>query len=122
VVQVEMQRMRSKPSHQPEQLTPSRLRIPIPGSNFIITADVVVLAIGYSGDVLIPSKTPELETTKPGIFKVESEQTGVATLGGVFAAGDDVRGADLVVCATAAGRKAAKAMDKYLQELPQKDR
>ena len=118
VRQIEMQRMRSKPSHQPGQRVPSRIRIPIPGSNFIVPADIVVLAIGYSGDELIPSKTPELKTTKPGIFEVESEGTGLATLGGVYAAGDDVRGADLIVTAIAAGRKAAQAMDSYLRALP----
>ena len=89
-----MQRMRSKPAHKPEQCIPSRVRILIPGSNFIVPADIVVLAIGYSGDELIPSKTPELRTTKLGIFEVESEATGLATLGGVYASGDDVRGTD----------------------------
>jgi glutamate synthase (NADPH/NADH) small chain len=117
VRQIEMQRMRSKPAHQPEQRVPSRLRIPIPGSNFIIPADIVVLAIGYGGDELISSKTPSLKTSKPGIFQVESESTGVATLGGVYAAGDDVRGPDLIVTAIAAGRKAAQAMDSYLRSL-----
>jgi len=118
VRQIEMQRMRSKPAHQPEQRVPSRLRIPIPGSNFIIPADIVILAIGYGGDKLIHSKTPALKTTKPGIFEVESEATGVATLGGVYAAGDDVRGPDLIVTAIAAGRKAAQAMDDYLRAIP----
>lgn len=118
VRQIEMQRMRSKPAHQPQQRVPSRLRIPIPGSNFTVAADIVVLAIGYGGDDLIPSKTPALMTTKPGIFQVESEATGAATLGGVYAAGDDVRGADLIVTAIAAGRKAAQAMDTYLHSLP----
>ncbi|HET6845505.1 MAG TPA: NAD(P)-dependent oxidoreductase [Anaerolineales bacterium] len=117
VRQIEMQRMRSKPANQGEQRVPSRLRIPVPGSNFIVPADVVVLAIGYAGDELIPSKTPELKTTKPGIFEVESEMTGVASLKGVYAAGDDVRGADLIVTAIAAGRKAAQAMDTYLRSL-----
>jgi glutamate synthase (NADPH/NADH) small chain len=120
VRQIEMQRMRSKPAQQPEQRVPSRLRIPIPGSNFIVPADIVVLAIGYAGDELIPTKTPALQTTKPGIFKVESEMTGVATLGGIFAAGDDVRGADLIVTAIAAGRKAAQSIDSYLRSLPEK--
>ena len=118
VRQIEMQRMRSKPAHQPEQRLPSRIRIPIPGSNFIVPADIVVLAIGYGGDNLIASQTPALKTTKPGIFEVESEMTGVATLGGVFAAGDDVRGTDLIVTSIAAGRKAAQAMHRYLQALP----
>ncbi len=118
VRQIEMQRIRSKPAHQPEQHVPSRIRIPIPGSNFTIPADIVVLAIGYEGDRLIPSRTPALKTSKPGIFEVASEETGVATLGGVYAAGDDVRGADLIVTAIAAGRKAALAMDTYLRSLP----
>ncbi len=118
VRQIELQRMRSKPAHQPEQRVPSRMRIPIPGSNFIVPADIVILAIGYAGDTLIPTKTPELKTTKPGIFAVESESTGVATMGGVYAAGDDVRGPDLIVTSIAAGRKAAKAMDSYLRSLP----
>jgi glutamate synthase (NADPH/NADH) small chain len=118
VRQIEMQRMRSKPVNQGEQPLPSRIRIPIQGSNFIVPADIVVLAIGYSGDELIPSKTPALKTRKPGIFEVESEATGIATLGGVFAAGDDVRGADLIVTSIAAGRKAAHAMDDYLRSLP----
>lgn len=118
VNQIEMQRIRSKSAHQPEQRVPSRIRIPIPGSNFIVPADIIILAIGYGGDTLIPSQTPALKTTKPGIFEVASEATGVATLGGIYAAGDDVRGADLIVTAFAAGRKVAKAMDSYLQSLP----
>jgi glutamate synthase (NADPH) small chain len=117
VRQIEMQRMRSRPEGQSPQRVPSRVRIPIPDSNFIVPADIVVLAIGYGGDELIPSKTPRLKTRKPGIFEVESEQTGLATLGGVYAAGDDVRGADLIVTAIAAGRKAALAMDHYLRNL-----
>lgn len=118
VRQIEMQRMRSKPSHQPGQRVPSRIRIPIPGSTFIVPADIVVLAIGYGGDPLIPSKTTALETTQPGIFKVESEATGRTPLAGVYAAGDDVHGADLIVTAMAAGRQAAVAMDSYLSGLP----
>jgi glutamate synthase (NADPH/NADH) small chain len=117
VRQIEMQRMRSRPAHQAEQRLPPRLRIPIPGSNFIVPAEIVVLAIGYGGDELIPSKTPTLKTTKPGIFEVESEATGRATLRGVYAAGDDVRGADLIVTAIAAGRRAAQAMDGYLHRV-----
>lgn len=118
VRQIEMQRMMSRPANLPEQRVPSRMRVPVPGSNFTVPADVVVLAIGYGGDELIPSTEPALKTTKPGIFEVESEMTGAATLKGVYAAGDDVRGADLIVTAIAAGRKAAQAMDAYLRSLP----
>ncbi len=115
VRQIEMQRMRSKPSDQPAQRKVSRIRIPIPGSNFIVPADVVVLAIGYEGDPLIPSQVPVLKTTAPGIFKVESVETGRTTLEGIFAAGDDVHGADLIVTAVAAGRFVARAIDEYLR-------
>jgi glutamate synthase (NADPH) small chain len=117
VHQVEFQRMMSKAEKKTGQRVPIRLRIPIQGSEFTVPADVVVLAIGYAGDETIPTKTPALKTRKPGIFEVESESTGVATVGGVYAAGDDVRGADLIVTAIAAGRKAAQAMESYLQSL-----
>jgi len=118
VRQIEMQRMRSKPSHQPQQRVPSRIRIPIPGATFIVPADIVVLAIGYGGDPLIPTKTPALKTIKPGIFQVESEVTGRTTLEGVYAAGDDVHGAQLIVTAIAAGRDAARAINDYLRAIP----
>jgi len=118
VRQIEMQRMRSKPSHQPEQRVPSRIRIPIPGSTFTVPADIVVLAIGYGGDPLIPTKIPALKTTKPGLFQVESEASGRTTLESVYAAGDDVHGAELIVTAIAAGRDAARAMDDYLRTIP----
>jgi NADPH-dependent glutamate synthase beta subunit-like oxidoreductase len=51
---------------------------------------------------------------------VDSEATGRTPLAGVFAAGDDVRGPDLIVTAIAAGRQAAQAMDEYLRQLPPK--
>lgn len=117
VRQIEFVKMMTKSPDQPGQKIPSRVRIPIPGSNFLVSADVVILAIGYSGDELIPSQKPDLKTRKPGIFEVLSEETGHATTGGFFAAGDDVRGADLIVTAIAAGRKAAKGMDAYLRSL-----
>src|SRR5581483_2345364 len=118
VRQIEMQRMKSQPKPVPGQKKPMHIRIPVPGSNFIVPADIVVLAIGYGGDPLIPSKTPALKTVKPGIFQVESEFTGATTLEHVYAAGDDVRGADLIVTAVAAGRHAARAMSDYLRGLP----
>lgn len=114
--QIEMQRMRTRSEQQPVQRQPAHIRIPIPGSNFVVPADVAVLAIGYAGDPLIPTKTPQLKTIEPGIFQVESEATGRTTLDGVYAAGDDVRGPDLIVHAIAAGRQAAQAIDEYLRQ------
>jgi glutamate synthase (NADPH) small chain len=122
VHQIEMQRMKSRPAHHPAQRQPSRIRIPIPGSNFVVPAEVVILAIGYSGDPLIASKEPQLKTREPGIFAVDAESTGRTSVRGVFAAGDDVRGADLIVTAIAAARQVAQAMDDYLRALPKSKR
>ena len=61
--------------------------------------------------------TPGLEPGRSGLIKVESEDTGRTTRPGVFAAGDNVRGADLVVTAIGAARKAAVAMDEYMRSL-----
>jgi glutamate synthase (NADPH) small chain len=120
VRQVEMVRMKSRPEDARRKRLPTRIRVPVPGSNFIVPADVVVLAIGYGGAPLIPSRVPGLKTVKPGIFQVESELTGQTTLERVYAAGDDVRGADLIVTAVAAGRHAARRIDSYLRGLPPK--
>jgi glutamate synthase (NADPH/NADH) small chain len=76
-----------------------------------------VLAIGYQPDPEIVETTPGLELERSGCIKVESEATGRTTRPGVFAAGDNVRGADLVVTAIGAARKAAIAMDEYIRSL-----
>lgn len=115
---IELERMRSKADGRQRKRVP--LRVPIPGSNFTVPADIVVLAIGYGGDPLIASQTPTLTTTKPGLFQVRSERNPQTTMPGVFAGGDDVHGADLIVTAVAAGRQAAQAMDEYLATLPPK--
>jgi glutamate synthase (NADPH/NADH) small chain len=88
---------------------------PIEGSNFVLPADIVVLAIGYWPDETIGKTTPGLETHKWGLIKVVDPETGRTTREGVFAGGDAVTGPDLVVTAMVAGRKAAWAIDEYLQ-------
>ncbi len=90
---------------------------PIEGSNYTVPADVVILALGYSGDPTIGKQTPVIKMTSKGQFIVETELTGATTAQGVYAGGDDVRGADLVVTAIAGGRHAARAMDDYLRTL-----
>jgi glutamate synthase (NADPH/NADH) small chain len=92
-----------------------RKPVPVEGSNFILEADTAVLALGYWPDPIIGDTTPELKTHKYGLI-VADPQTGATTRPGVFAGGDDVSGPDLVVTAMAAGRRAAAAIDKYLQE------
>ncbi len=91
-----------------------RRPIPIEGSNFILEADIAVLAIGYWPDPLIGETTPGLETHDWGLITADPE-TGATSRQGVFAGGDDVTGPDLVVTAVAAGRKAAKGIDFYLR-------
>lgn len=91
--------------------------IPIAGSNFILPCDTVVLAIGYNADSEIPETTPELHTTKWGTVMVKSEETGETDREEIYAAGDAVRGADLVVTAVAAARKAATHMHAKLMQM-----
>jgi glutamate synthase (NADPH/NADH) small chain len=88
---------------------------PIPDSGFTLEAGTVVLAIGYSPDDLVEQTTPGLRTSNGNRVRVNEEfQT---TRPGVFAGGDNVNGADLVVTALADGRRAAQAIDIYLQSL-----
>ncbi|MEE9231790.1 MAG: NAD(P)-dependent oxidoreductase [Acidobacteriota bacterium] len=88
---------------------------PIEGSEYFLEADTVVLAIGYSPDPEVPKSTPDLEVDRKFRIKVKTEQTGETSREGVFAAGDNVRGADLIVTAIAAAREAAIACDSYLR-------
>lgn len=117
VRQMELIRMRLGPPGKDGRRSP----IPIEGSNYLVNADIIVLAIGYSGDPDIEKSTAGLKSRKPGIFQVESEWSGKTTLDRVYAAGDDVRGADLIVTAVAGARHVARSMDEYLRHLPAKD-
>lgn len=91
-----------------------RRPMPIPGSEFRILVDTVVVAIGNSPNPLIPQTTPGLETTRRGTVVVDPD-TGKTTKKGVFAGGDIVTGAATVILAMGAGRIAARAMDEYLR-------
>jgi glutamate synthase (NADPH/NADH) small chain len=93
-----------------------RKPVPVEGSNFVVPADVVICALGYGADRLIEKTTPGLKADKWGQF-VADKRTGATSLPGVYAGGDNVTGADLVVTAMAAGRRAADAMHEYLTKL-----
>ncbi|MCZ7552713.1 MAG: hypothetical protein B6D39_01875 [Anaerolineae bacterium UTCFX2] len=93
-----------------------RRPVPVEGSNFIVEADCAVLALGYWPDTTIGDSTPDLKTHKYGLIIVDPD-TGATSRPGVYAGGDGVTGPDLVVTAMVAGRKAAEAMDDYLQGL-----
>ena len=91
-----------------------RRPIKIEGSNFIIDAQTVLIAIGQSPNPLVPMTTPDLKTTKEGTIAVDEE--GRTSKKGVFAGGDIASGAATVILAMGDGKRAAKAMHKYLVE------
>ncbi len=94
-----------------------RRPIPVPHSDFIIEADTVAVAIGYNADPIINDAAPGVETNRWNLIEVNKE-TFMTTRAGVFAGGDNVNGADLVVTALADGRRAASAIHDYLESLP----
>lgn len=91
-----------------------RRPVPVPGSEFRIPVDTVVIAIGNSPNPLIPQTTPGLEVSKRGTIVVDPD-TGRTSKRGVFAGGDIVTGAATVILAMGAGRIAARSMDEYLR-------
>ena len=88
---------------------------PVPGSEFTIEADTVVLAIGYSDDEQVAASATNVLMDKYGAVLID-RATGATDRPGVFAGGDSVNGADLVVTAIRDARIAARAMAAYLAE------
>jgi glutamate synthase (NADPH/NADH) small chain len=88
---------------------------PIAGSSFTLEADLVIKALGFDPEDL-PAMfgTPDLALTRWGTLKID-HRTMMTSLPGVFAAGDIVRGASLVVWAIRDGRDAAAAIHRYVQ-------
>ncbi len=89
---------------------------PIAGSHFTLGADLVIKALGFDPEDL-PAMfgDPGLEVTRWGTLRI-NHRTCMTNLPGVFAAGDIVRGASLVVWAIRDGRDAAKRMHEYVTE------
>jgi glutamate synthase (NADPH/NADH) small chain len=85
------------------------------GSEHIIEVQTVVIAIGNSPNPLIKDTTPGLATESWGGI-IADEETGQTSRKGVYAGGDTVTGAATVILAMGAGKKAAAAIDKYIQE------
>ena len=84
------------------------------GSEHTLEMDTVVIAIGNSPNPLIKSTTPGLECQSWGGI-IADEETGKTSREGVYAGGDAVTGAATVILAMGAGKKAAAAIDAYLQ-------
>ena len=97
-----------------------RRPIPVAGSEFTIPADAVAIAIGYGADPVVPQTTSGLKADRKALIQVD--ETGQTSRPGVFAGGDNVNGADLVVTALADGRRAAEAIAEYFKTVQPKRR
>jgi len=91
-----------------------RRPIEIPGSEFIMDMDTVIMAIGTSPNPLIKNTTKGLEVNKRGGIIVNEE--GLTSRNAVYAGGDAVTGAATVISAMGAGKVASKAIDEYLMK------
>lgn len=90
-----------------------RRPVEVPGSEFLIDADCMIMAIGTSPNPLIRTTTEGLEANRRGCLVVdENEKTSRE---GIYAGGDAVTGAATVISAMGAGKKDAAAIDEYLQ-------
>jgi glutamate synthase (NADPH/NADH) small chain len=98
-----------------------RRPVPIPGSEYTLETDLIVVAIGNKPNPMIMKTTRELETTSWGGLKADPE-TGATSVSGVYAAGDIVTGAATVIEAMGAAKNAAKAIHDFLQRGGRKGR
>jgi NADH-quinone oxidoreductase subunit F len=91
-----------------------RRPIPVAGSEFTVTADTVIAAVGQAPDLSFLPPDSDLERTRWETLVTDSN-TLATNIPGIFAGGDFVTGPDMVINAIAAGRRGAIAIDKYLQ-------
>jgi glutamate synthase (NADPH/NADH) small chain len=89
-----------------------RRPIPIPGSEFAMDVDTVIVAVGNDSNPLIRQTTPGLETNRWGNILVNDD--GETSLKRVFAGGDIVLGAATVILAMGQGRTAAESINRLL--------
>lgn len=92
-----------------------RRPVPIPGSEEELPVDTVVVAVGQGPNPILLQGTAGLQLNKRGYIEVDPE-TLMTSIPGVFAGGDIVTGAATVIAAMGAGKKAARAIDRYLAE------
>ena len=86
---------------------------PIPGSEFTMETDTVIVAIGQTPNPIIQRTTEGLQVN-PRHGTIIVDENGKTTLDGVYAGGDVATGAATVISAMGMGKKAAKAMHEYL--------
>ena len=90
-----------------------RRPVPIPGSEFEMDVDCIIMSLGTSPNPLLKKTTPGLETKKWG--EIIADENGLTSIEGVYAGGDAVTGAATVILAMGAGKTAAASIDKYIQ-------
>ena len=105
-------RMRKMELGEPDD-SGRRRPIPIPGSEYDVECDVVVVAVGVRANPLLTATAPELKLNKWGY--IETDADGQTSIPGVFAGGDIVRGGATVILAMGDGKRAAAAIDKHLR-------
>jgi len=93
-----------------------RKPVAIQNSEYVIEIDMAVIAIGNGSNPIIQKTTPDISFNKWGNIVV-NEDTMLTSKPGVFAGGDIVTGGATVILAMGAGRKAAKAINDYLNTL-----
>ncbi|WP_029067360.1 NADPH-dependent glutamate synthase [Lachnobacterium bovis] len=91
-----------------------RRPVEIPGSEYEIECDTVIMSLGTSPNPLISSTTYGLDVNRRKCI-IASEETGQTSKEGVFAGGDAVTGAATVILAMGAGKKAAKGIDEFIK-------
>ncbi len=90
-----------------------RRPIEVPGSEFEMECDAVIMALGTSPNPLLRKVTPDMEYNQKG--GIVADEHGVTSKPGVFAGGDAVTGAATVIKAMGAGKEAAAAIDRYIK-------
>ena len=92
-----------------------RRPVEIPGSEFEMELDTVIMSLGTSPNPLISSTTIGLDTNKRKCI-IADEENGKTTKDGVYAGGDAVTGAATVILAMGAGKSAAQGIDEFIKE------
>jgi glutamate synthase (NADPH/NADH) small chain len=88
---------------------------PIPDSEYVIDCDMVVVAIGTRSNPMLTSSEPDLKINEWGYLIVDDD--GMTSVPGIFAGGDIVRGAATVILAMGDGKRAAHAIERYLDSV-----
>ena len=91
-----------------------RKPVEVPGSEFVIDVDTVIMALGTSPNPLISSTTKGLDVNAKKC--IVADDCGKTSRDAVYAGGDAVTGAATVILAMGAGKTAAKAIDEFLNK------